>query len=1104
MNMQVKRFFLVIILLLSFVSLSFAQEPRPIVRIIYLVPNDRDPQPDIDAKIDQMMKEVQQFYADQMELHGFGRKTFLFETDVQGNAVVHHRKSRFNDEYFLDTTDALAEITTHFDQANRIFVCFLDVGHGNIPFGTGSVCGLGGGDGRRGSMIIPATGDCFSSVIMAHELGHVFGLQHDYRSAGEGNWKYTSHTLSDRMPTSFLAAEWMDVIPAFNTNPRPANYNTTIKMLTPILVSRPNTFRFRFKVEDPDGLQQVQLHTYDQAFSFYSGKFSNLRDYKSLEGSRSSTVEFVTDAVELDHKSVSLRSIDVHGNKEHKDFPINLPTLLSPPEIVSVPDPHLAAAIQEEIAGSITTHSILNLATLDVRNRGITDLTGLEHALSLRTLHLGGNAVSDMSPLAGAIQLTNLYLDGSGISDVETLAGLTQLKNLNLNNNSISDLKPLTGLTQLRILYLDNNGISDLKPLAGMTKMIHLELKNNSISDLKPLTGLTQLQILYLDNNSIPDLKPLAGLTKMQVLNLNNNNISDLKPLAGLTRMQNLNLNTNGISDLKPLAGMTQLRVLYLDNNSISDLKPLAGMTKMIHLELKNNSISDLKPLAGLTKLAYLFLRNNSISNLEPLTGLTQLKHINVYSNPLSYDSINTHIPALQAKGIEIVFSNVAHPTILKVSGDAQEDVVGKTLSDPFIVTVQDERGQAMHGVTVTFTINEGEGELNPTTTTTDVNGNAQTTFTLGSTPGTSIIRATATGLKTYVRFTATALPDRPVPPSIATVSLMPQIVESPAIGEQLTFSLKIADGESISGYQAIVNFDATALRYVSGANGDYLPSGAFFIPPKTQGNSVTLAATSLAGEINGNGTLATITFEVVAVKASTVRLSDVILTNSMGETTQPQTENAEITEPTQLPEDVNDDGVVNIVDLTLVATNFGATGSNAADVNDDGVVNIVDLTLVAAAFGNTAAAPFTGSLDSEIAPTRADVEAWLNESRQLNLSDPNFQRGIVVLESLLKALTPKMTALLPNYPNPFNPETWIPYQLAKPADVSISIYASDGKLIRKLDLGHQPIGKYHHRSHAAHWDGKNVQGEPVASGVYFYTITAGEFSATRKMLIRK
>ncbi len=125
-----------------------------------------------------------------------------------------------------------------------------------------------------------------------------------------------------------------------------------------------------------------------------------------------------------------------------------------------------------------------------------------------------------------------------------------------------------------------------------------------------------------------------------------------------------------------------------------------------------------------------------------------------------------------------------------------------------------------------------------------------------------------------------------------------------------------------------------------------------------------------------GDGALATITFEVVAVKASTVSLSDVLLTNKDGNSSTPQIEAAEITEPSQLPEDVNGDSVVNIVDLTLVASNFGKTGENAADVNGDGVVNIVDLTLVAAAFGNTAAAPIIWSFDSKIAPTRADVAA--------------------------------------------------------------------------------------------------------------------------------
>ena len=204
------------------------------------------------------------------------------------------------------------------------------------------------------------------------------------------------------------------------------------------------------------------------------------------------------------------------------------------------------------------------------------------------------------------------------------------------------------------------------------------------------------------------------------------------------------------------------------------------------------------------------------------------------------------------------------------------------------------------------------------------------------------------------------------------------------------------------------------------------------------------------------------------------------------------------------VPEDVNGDGEVNILDLVAVAAAFGLTGENDADVNGDGIVDIRDLVLVAGAFGEVASAPSTIRQQTVGQLTTADVQHWLTQTQAFNLTDPLSLRGILILKQLLAALTPKETALLPNYPNPFNPETWIPYQLAKPADVSISIYAMDGKLIRTLDLGHQPVGTYQGKSSAAHWDGRNAQGEPVASGVYFYTLTAGDFSATRKMLIRK
>ena len=100
--------------------------------------------------------------------------------------------------------------------------------------------------------------------------------------------------------------------------------------------------------------------------------------------------------------------------------------------------------------------------------------------------------------------------------------------------------------------------------------------------------------------------------------------------------------------------------------------------------------------------------------------------------------------------------------------------------------------------------------------------------------------------------------------------------------------------------------------------------------------------------------------------------------------------------------------------------------------------------------------------------------------------------------------MRPDRTALLTNYPNPFNPETWIPYQLAAPADVAVTIYDVRGVRVQRVAVGHQPAGFYTDRSRAAYWDGKNEIGESVASGVYFYTLTAGDYTATQKMLIRK
>ncbi|MDE0317143.1 MAG: dockerin type I domain-containing protein [Candidatus Poribacteria bacterium] len=194
---------------------------------------------------------------------------------------------------------------------------------------------------------------------------------------------------------------------------------------------------------------------------------------------------------------------------------------------------------------------------------------------------------------------------------------------------------------------------------------------------------------------------------------------------------------------------------------------------------------------------------------------------------------------------------------------------------------------------------------------------------------------------------------------------------------------------------------------------------------------------------------------------------------------------------------DVNEDGEINILDLVIVAS-FDASNERA-DVNGDGTVNILDLVAVASQLGEEdVAAPATNS------PTVDQIQSWITQAMQADDSSPAFRRGIRALQNLLLKLRPETTALLPNYPNPFNPETWLPYHLANASDVQITIYDTRGSIVRTLVLGHRTAGYYTDKNRAAYWDGRNSMGERIASGVYFYQLQADSISQLRKMVILK
>ncbi len=205
-------------------------------------------------------------------------------------------------------------------------------------------------------------------------------------------------------------------------------------------------------------------------------------------------------------------------------------------QVVEITDRNLRAAISDAFnlphGDPITRAMMQQLRHFDSPEKGISNLTGLEHATNLELLALGGNEISDLTPIANLVKLEELWLWGNPmLSDLVPIANLVRLERLVLPVCQISDLRPLSGLTQLRKLDLDRNRISDISPLANLTQLTELVISENEIADISPLANLTQLTELYLDRNVITDVRPLAGLTRLERLEIQDNRIVDHSPL---------------------------------------------------------------------------------------------------------------------------------------------------------------------------------------------------------------------------------------------------------------------------------------------------------------------------------------------------------------------------------------------------------------------------------------------------------------------------------------------------------------------------------------------------------------------------------------------
>ena len=338
---------------------------------------------------------------------------------------------------------------------------------------------------------------------------------------------------------------------------------------------------------------------------------------------------------------------------------------------------------------------------------------------------------------------------------------------------------------------------------------------------------------------------------------------------------------------------------------------------------------------------------------------------------------------------------------------------------------------------------------------------------------------------------------------------------QSVGMGDSFPVGINVEDVTNLAGFQLDIVFNPAILEATQVDEGTFLSegSGTYWLPPVINNAAGTITGIASArtgtGGANGNGTLTTIIFKSVGTGAGYVRLQRVMLSDSNGQSIPVTPVDGSVTVTEFPPWDTNNDGRVDIFDLVIVGQHFGETMTTPLepnpDVNHDGVVNIFDIVIVGQHFGEVYSATASPGDIWNVDPQYLGVLSRMYDIMDNNSnSDPAFADTKEILRRLISNTRVAKTEVFQNYPNPFNPETWIPFQLSDGSEVDIRIYNSAGQLVRVLDLGFRNAGEYTSQANSVRWNGTNESGEKVASGVYFYTIRAGEYTVTRRMLLVK
>jgi Leucine-rich repeat (LRR) protein len=658
-------------------------------------------------------------------------------------------------------------------------------------------------------------------------------------------------------------------------------------------------------------------------------------------------------------------------------------------------------------------------------------------------------------------------------------------------------------------LDISNLGITSLAGLEACTELTGLNASGNAITSLSygtgadaksVLGGLTNATSINLSNNLITSLtyagvspnvySVLADLDACTELNLSNNKIVNLayapdttaavapavlemaSVLDDVVLCENLNLSNNLIvvlsyhdtdtatdPKLSVFDKLTVLDVLNLNNNLIAsptEFSYIGISTSLTELYVSNNKIAGVLPnITSLVDLVKLQLNGNLITDFSKLdpTKFPDLVYLDVSNNAGASIGIRRINPAVGGTTLTVEIDVASVPTLYGISFKLHFDstanvtassgsVVGSVLGTPLISQFTYPAAAATSG---------------------DV--------------GVSISKQ---GLSSVI-----------ANGKLATINLL-----LTAVADDVKLTFEDVNALTSTGASIAICIPPLASYVIAKSNADYVT-----VCPGDTDNTGTVTVADLTGIANCYGYHADTGLSTARLADDKTPAQSSYLTTWFPQVAPIGTAGAGLW-VTSL------DAAVGNADAGSAPVIYSSTKAARADCNGDGIVDEKDVLVVALNFGKLAAGYTPPTAPSRFTGYSLPVLNELLDSVKSMPKSEARQKMIAVLKDTItqtqRAFVPKENVILQNYPNPFNPETWLPFQLVKDANVSVRIFDANGKMVRSLELGRKTAGSYLSKDLAAYWDGKTMNGEQVSSGVYFYNIQAGDYSATRKMIVNK